>query len=547
MRQKYLCVLLCTFLFNYADAQLSDSLNKRIDSIFADYDKINSPGCALAILKDGKIVYKKGYGISNLDYNIAISPSSIFHVASLSKQFTAAAIVLLSLQGKLSLTNDIRKYLPEVPDFGRTITFNHLIHHTSGLRDQWDLLYLAGWREDDLIKEKDILEMLTRQKSLNFLPGDEEVYCNTGYTLLAIAVKRITGVSLRAYADSVFFKPLEMTTTHFHSDHSEITVNRTSAYQKSDNGKWKISIPVFDTYGATSLFTTVEDLAKWDENFYSKKVGGNDFVHAMQVTGLLNNKASQTYASGLFITTYKGYKTVQHSGADAGYRSNFTRFPVEHFSVILLANLANIKVKTLSNKVADIFLKDKSVKDITRAFKTDSTIVRKWAGEYIDMTTKSRLELNYENENLKINNLILKPLSNLIFSDFDSKTKLSFSGDSSNATCLLSTQDDIPRTFKKVHAVKLSPQKLREYSGSFYSAELDTKYNLNSDSNFLLVKIPRNEEMKFSGFMKDMFIGDFTILFTRDKNNKISGFFLTTDRVRNLYFKKLKANQQLFN
>ena len=547
MRQKYLCVLLCTFLFNYADAQLSDSLNKRIDSIFADYDKINSPGCALAILKDGKIVYKKGYGISNLDYNIAISPSSIFHVASLSKQFTAAAILLLSLQGKLSLTDDIRKYLPEVPDFGRTITFNHLIYHTSGLRDQWDLLYLAGWREDDLIKEKDILEMLTRQKSLNFLPGDEEVYCNTGYTLLAVAIKRITGVSLRAYADSVFFKPLEMTTTHFHSDHSEITVNRTSAYQKADNGKWKISIPVFDTYGATSLFTTVEDLAKWDENFYYKKVGGNDFVHAMQVTGLLNNKASQTYASGLFITTYKGYKTVQHSGADAGYRSNFTRFPEEHFSVILLANLANIRVKTLSNKVADIFLKDKSVKDITRAFKTDSTIVKKWAGEYIDMTTKSRLELNYQNENLKINNLILKPLSNLIFSDFDSKTKLSFSGDSSNATCLLSTQDDIPRTFKKVLAVKLSPQKLQEYSGSFYSAELDTKYNLNSDSNFLLVKIPRNEEMKFSGFMKDMFIGDFTILFTRDKNNKISGFFLTTDRVRNLYFKKLKANQQLFN
>ena len=547
MRQKYLCVLLCTFLFNYADAQLSDSLNKRIDSIFADYDKINSPGCALAILKDGKIVYKKGYGISNLDYNIAISPSSIFHVASLSKQFTAAAIVLLSLQGKLSLTDDIRKYLPEVPDFGRTITFNHLIHHTSGLRDQWDLLYLAGWREDDLIKEKDILEMLTHQKSLNFLPGDEEVYCNTGYTLLAVAVKRITGVSLRAYADSVFFKPLEMTTTHFHSDHSEITVNRTSAYQKADNGKWKISIPVFDTYGATSLFTTVEDLAKWDENFYTKKVGGNDFVHAMQVTGLLNNKASQTYASGVFVTTYKGYKTVQHSGADAGYRSNFTRFPEEHFSVILLANLANIRVKTLSNKVADIFLKDKSVKDITRAFKTDSTIVKKWAGEYIDMTTKSRLELNYQNENLKINNLILKPLSNLIFSDFDSKTKLSFSGDSSNSTCLLSTQDDIPRTFKKVLAVKLSPQKLQEYSGSFYSAELDTKYNLNSDSNFLLVKIPRNEEMKFSGFMKDMFIGDFTILFTRDKNNKISGFFLTTDRVRNLYFKKLKANQQLFN
>ena len=239
MKQKILCVILFIFLFHIVNAQLAESLTKKIDSIFAEYDKTYSPGCALAILKDGNIIYEKGYGISNLEYNIEISPSSIFHVASISKQFAAAAIIRLSQEGKLSLNDDIRKYLPEVPDFGHTITFNHLLHHTSGLRDQWDLQRLAGWREDDLIKEKDILEMLTRQKSLNFLPGDEEVYCNTGYTLMGIAVKRVSGVSLREYADSVFFKPLGMTSTHFHSDHSEITPNRTSAYQKGEKGRWK--------------------------------------------------------------------------------------------------------------------------------------------------------------------------------------------------------------------------------------------------------------------------------------------------------------------
>lgn len=538
MKQKFFCTLFLTFLVHIVNAQLADSLSKKVDAIFDIYNKSNSPGCALAILKDGNIIYKKGYGISNFEYNIEIDPSSVFHVASLSKQFTAAAIIRLSLEGKLNLNDDIRKYIPEVPDFGHTITFNHLLHHTSGLRDQWELQGLAGWRNDDLITEKDILEMLARQKSLNFLPGDEENYCNTGYTLLGVSVKRISGVSLREYADSVFFKPLGMTNTHFHSDHSEITPNRTSAYKKDENGKWKISIPVFDTYGATSLFTTVEDLAKWDENFYTKKLGGNDFINAMLATGVLNNNTPQTYASGLYTESYKGYKTVLHTGSDAGYRSIFIRFPDEHFSVILLANLANIRVKSLSFKVADVFLIDKSLIDEAITFKTDSTIVKTWAGEYIDMTTKSTMELTYQNGNLQIDNTVLKPSSNLIFSDFNSKTTCTFSGNSKSEQCLLSVEGDINRTFEKIHRIKLNPAQLQEYKGEFYSPELDTKYRITANDTELLVKIPRNEDMKFSPFIRDMFYGDFNILFTRDKKNKIIGFFLTTGSVRNLYFEK---------
>jgi CubicO group peptidase (beta-lactamase class C family) len=538
MKNKIFCALFFAFLFQIVSAQLPDSLSRKVDSIFMDYNKTNSPGGALAILKDGKIIYEKGYGMSNLEYNIAISPSSIFHVASISKQFTAAAIIMLSLEGKLSLNDDIRKFLPEVPDFGHTITFNHLLHHTSGLRDQLDLQSFAGWRDSDLITEKDIIEMLARQKSLNFLPGDEELYCNTGYTLLGVAVKRISGASLREYADSVFFKPLGMTKTHFNNNHAEIIFNRTSAYQRGQNGNWEISIPVFDFYGATSLFTNVEDLAKWDENFYTKKVGGNEFIKGMLATGLLNDNTSQTYASGLYTETHNGYNTVVHSGSDAGYRSIFIRFPDEHFSVILLANLANIRVKTLAYKTADIFLKDKSLEDMSLAFKTDSTIVKRWAGVYIDMTSKSILELNYQNENLQIGNTALKPSSNFIFSDFNSKTKVSFFGDTKNVKCSLSAEGDIDRTFEKVNRIKLTPKQLQEYKGDFYSSELDTKYRISANDVELLVKIPRNEEMWFSPFIKDMFYGDFNILFSRDKRNKIEGFFLTSGRVRNLYFKK---------
>ena len=526
-------------LFSFTYGQIPDSLSKKVDVIFAEYDKTNSPGCALAILKDGKIIYKRGYGMSNMEYNIAITPTSIFHIASISKQFTAAAIVRLSLEGKLSLDDDIRKYIPEVPDFGHKITFNNLIHHTSGIRDQWTLQRLAGWRNDDLITEKDILDMLAKQKALNFLPGEEYMYCNTGFTLAAIAVKRITGVSLRDYADSVFFKPLGMTNTHFHSDHAEITPNRTSAYSKDDKGVWKISIPVFDNYGATSLFTTVEDLAKWDENFYTKKVGGDAFINLMQETGLLNNKTPQTYAAGLVVSNYKGYKTVGHNGADAGYRSTIIRFPDEHFSVVIFANLASINPNLLSYKVADLFLKDKSI--AKPAFKTDNKIVKGWAGDYFDMITQSLLKLSYNSEKLSIGTTTLIASSNNTFDVPNSSSYFTFTGDSLNAQLEVFTEGAGRITYKKVNKMVLPAAELEEYKGDFYSSELDTKYNVSIKDFSLQIKIPRNEEMKLSPLSKDVFTSNFTIRFQRNKKNKIEGFYLSAGRVRNLYFEKMIA------
>ncbi len=539
MRSIFFLILINYFTFNYG--QIPDSLSKKVDAIFTEYDKTNIPGCALAIMKDGKIIYKRAYGMSNLEYNLAITPSSIFHIASISKQFTAAAIVHLSLEGKLSLDDDIRKYIPEVPNFSYKITFNHLIHHTSGLRDQWTLQRLAGWRADDVITEKDILDMLARQKSLNFLPGEEYLYCNTGFTLLGIAVKRITGVSLRDYADSVFFKPLGMNNTHFHSDHAEITPNRTSAYNRDEQGKLKISIPVFDNYGATSLFTTVEDLSKWDENFYTKKVGGEAFIKLMQKTGELNNKTSQNYAAGLVISNYKGYKTVGHGGADAGYRSYFIQFPDEHFSIVLLANLGSINPSSLSYKVADLFLKDKSSQP--PAFKTDSNLLKVWAGDYFDMRTQSLLKLTYENEKLKLFTLELIPTSNASFNVPNSLSTLSFSGDSLNAQLEVFAEGAGRSVFKKINNIALTFERLEEYQGIFYSSELDIKYNVTVKDSTLQMKWARYEETKFNPMLNDIFTGsgNSIIRYQRNKKNKIVGIYLSTPRARNLYFEKVTS------
>jgi CubicO group peptidase (beta-lactamase class C family) len=472
--------------------------------------------------------------MSNLEYNIAINPSSIFHVASISKQFTAAALIKLSLEGKMSLNDDIRKYIPEVPDFGHIITFNNLIHHTSGIRDQWNLQALAGWRKDDLITEKDILDMLVRQRSLNFPPGEEYSYCNTGFTIAGIAVKRITGVSLRDYADSVFFKPLGMTNTHFHSDHSEITPNRTSAYMMDSKGKWKISIPVFDNYGATSLFTTVADLAKWDENFYSKQVGGESFINAMLLTDKLNDGTPQSYASGIIKSIYKGREIEGHAGADAGYRSYFVRFPEEHFSVILFANFANANATALALKVADLYLKDKTIQ--TPAFKPDGKITKGWAGEYFDEQTKSILKFDIINERLQSGPTELTPIDN---STFSSSTSIyTFSSDSTKTTLELSTTGSKKKRFYQVKRIKLSSSELHDYSGSFYSPELDVTYQVTAKDSSLQINIPRRNEINVYPFVKDIFTDGLIIRFHRNKKNLIDGFFLSTDRVRNLQFEK---------
>ena len=376
--------------------------------------------------------------------------------------------------------------------------------------------------------------MLSRQKSLNFLPGEEYLYCNSGFTLVGIAVKKITGVSLRDYSDSVFFKPLGMTSTHFHSDHSEITLNRTSAYFKDDNGKWKISIPVFDNYGATSLFTTVEDLAKWDENFYNKKIGGDEFIKAMMLTGKLNDGTPQNYASGLVIGSYKGYRTEGHSGADAGYRSNLLRFPEEHFSVIIFANLANINTASLSNKVADIFLIDKSIP--TPNIKIDSNILKGWAGDYFDMNTQSTFKLDYKNEKLLTGTSELVPLSNSVFNN--RSTTYTFSGDTSKNKLEIKSTGLKTKTYIKVKRNLLSATELQFYQGDFYSEELDVKYSITVKDSVLQIKIPRHEEIEVSPFIKDIFADGFVLRFIRNKKNIIEGFYLSTGRVRNLYFSK---------
>jgi len=350
MRITTLLLLLATLAYGQVTA--------KVDKVFERFNRGDSPGCALAVVRDGRIVYERGYGMADLDHDIPITPSTVFHVASMSKQFTATAIVLLAREGRLSLDDPVRKYVPEVPDFGVPITLRHLIHHTSGLRDQWELLEMAGWRYSlDLITDDDVLDLVSRQKDLNFKPGEKFLYCNTGYTLLAQVVKRVSGKSLREFTAERIFKPLNMTSTHFRDDHAEIVKRQAYGYVP-DKGTFRLSVTNFDTVGATSLLTTVEDLAAWDRNFYDQRVGGAAWLAQMLERGKLNNGETINYAFGLEHGRYRGLATVSHAGSDAGYRSDMVRFPSERFTVICLANSGSANPAQLNLRVADIYLAD---------------------------------------------------------------------------------------------------------------------------------------------------------------------------------------------
>ena len=345
-----------------ASPSADEALTARVDKLFAQWNKPDSPGCALGIVKDGRLIYKRGYGMANLDYNIPISPKSVFQIASISKQFTAMSILLLAKQGKLSLDDDIQRYLPDLPRYQSPITIRHLIHHTSGIRNFIELAELAGMRHEDAhLTDDDFLGLIARQKELNFKPGEEYVYSNSGYFLLGLIVKRVSGKSLRKFAEENIFKPLGMNNTHFHDDRNLVVKNRATGYLPSGNGGSALAIDNDESVGAKGLYTSVEDLFLWDQNFYNNKLGGGpDLISEQLSTGKLNNGEKVNYAFGLQVGTYKGFKTIGHGGGFSGFQAYMYRFPEQNFSVICLCNARYIEIdpEELANQVADNFLTD---------------------------------------------------------------------------------------------------------------------------------------------------------------------------------------------
>jgi len=537
---------------------------KRVDKVFEKWDRPDSPGCALGIYKDGQIVYKRGYGMANLNDDVPITPATVFHVAAMSKQFTAASILLLAQQGKLSLDDDVHKYIPELPNFGESITLRHLLHHTSGLRDQWSLLELAGWRySQDLITDDDVMSVLVRQRGLNFKPGDKYMYSNSGFTLLAIIVKRVSGMSLREFTTRNIFEPLGMTHTHFRDDHEEVIKHDALGYEQADKDKpFRMSLTNFDTAGATSLHTTVEDLQLWDENFYHPRVGGPELIQQMLERGKLNSGELQDYASGLVIGTYKGLPTVDHAGADAGYRSELIRFPEQHFSTSVLCNFANTDPSALARQVADILLardlkatepspaKDPA-KAVTAAITAEQmaaiagTYWRREEDDFVRLRVKDdKLQMDIGQDDfhdLKAFDPAHFHVANVPWGD---DVDIHFVPADAGRPRRLERTFDGEKTehYEFVAAFDPTPAQLAEYPGAYVSQEIDPVYRIALQDGKLTLMRLKHKPDTLRPAMRDVFAGEIgTVRFTRDASRRISGFILDGDRVRNLQFTRKRT------
>jgi CubicO group peptidase (beta-lactamase class C family) len=531
-----------------------DALVSKVDKLFADVDKPESPGAAIAVIQNGAIVYKRGYGVANLEYNIPITPSTIFHVASVSKQFTAFAVTLLANHGKLSLDDDIHKYLPEMPDFGKKITIRHLIHHTSGLRDQWELLAMGGWRLDDVITKEHILKMVRNQKELNFEPGQEHLYSNTGYTLLAVIVERVSGQSFPEFTAANIFKPLGMTNTHFHDDHQMIVKNRAYSYSPASPG-FRLAALNYANVGATSLFTTVEDLAKWVVNFEDKKIGGAAVIDQMQQKGVLNSGTQLDYAFGLSIGPYRGLNTVGHSGGDAGYRSFVFWFPEQRFGVVVLSNLGSFNPNRVARQIADIYLADKLSPEAATpkpvepvAAKVNPAIFDAYAGKYLMPDSWSMVSITKEGDKLfgqpdGEGKAELIPLSETKFALKAIGGELTFERDESGKVARFKLErSGQNRTATRTEITPATPAQLAELAGDYYSPELGTTYTLVIKDGQLIAQHRRHDDIRLNQFEGDRFRGSQwffqRVQFTRDADKHVVGFRLTGGRVRNVRFDK---------
>jgi dipeptidyl aminopeptidase/acylaminoacyl peptidase/CubicO group peptidase (beta-lactamase class C family) len=537
-------------------AQVFESEAKQVDRLFAKWNRADSPGCALGVIRDGQWVYKRGYGMANLEHDIPISPQTVFRIASASKQFTAMCIALLAEQGKLALDDDVRKYLPELPEYKRPITIRHLIHHTSGLRDYLELMELAGARDEDFYTDDQVIEMLARQKELNFTPGDEYLYSNTGYYLLGVIVRRVSGRPLREFAEMHIFRPLGMTNTHFHDDHTEIVKRRAVGYSPRDDDGYRINMTALDMVGDGGIFTTIEDLFLWDQNFYHNQLGkgSNDLIRQVTTPGVLNDGQAIHYAFGLAVDDYRGLKTVSHGGAFVGYRSEMIRFPEQAFTVICLSNLSTFNPERLARQVAEIYLANqfKAAAAKVEPVELPPEALEDKVGVYWSADAGIVVTLAVQDGRLTVEmggeTAALAPVGERDFvaaAPFD--VEIEFERHEQHGAWLmrLRGEDGNPITLQAIETVQINADPLAEYAGDYYSEELQATYKLALVGGALYIRHRSAPEAPLQPGFRDMFwTTSTTLLFDRDDQGRISGFRISTGRVRNIYFHATRAPER---
>jgi CubicO group peptidase (beta-lactamase class C family) len=501
----------------------------KVDKVFESFNRSDSPGCEVGATIDGSAVLSGAYGMADLEHGIALAPESILEPGSIAKQFTAAAVLLLVQQGKLSLDDPVRKYIPEVPDYGTPITIRHLINHTSGLRDWGSVAAIGGWpRTTREYKHADVLEIIGKQRALNYPPGAEYSYTNTGFNLAAILVSRVSGKSFPEFTHEQIFAPLGMSSTQWRDDFRRIVRNRAVAYAPSGS-TFRQDMPFEDVFGNGGLLTTAGDLLRWNRNFTDAKVGGRAFVDAQHQQGRLTDGRTIAYAAGLMVLHWKGLNEVSHSGSTAGYQAWLGRYPEQGLSVAVLCNVASANATQLGHQVADVYLGSL----IHKQAATDPPASEAGAGLYRSVRDHRPLSIDVQDGKLRIDGRIIGEDGPRAEFDKDASGKV--------VRLRLATQVDEGNYYERVERWNPTGAELEGMTGEYASDEAEVTFHVALDKDRLVIHRRPDATIALTPTYRDGFSSSLgSVRFVRDSAGHVTELSIGEQRVWDMRFRRVR-------
>lgn len=519
---------------------------EKIDEILQTFEKPNAPGLSIGIIQNGKVIYSKGIGLSSIENNTKNNTETIFSVASVAKQFTASCIWVLVQEKKLSLEDDIRNYLPEMPNYGMPIKIKHLLNHTSGIRNYHAIMDLQGFNYDtEYYNNETVLQLAANQKRLNNKPGEKVLYSNTNYTLLAIIIERISGKNLNEFAQEKLFQPMQMYSSCFKISNKQIIGNKATGYQFSD-GNYITTTSTQESYGAGSMGSNLEDLIKW----VSVLNGTNSKFKALSKFLIqcekLENGEKAKYARGVMVDSYKGFTTVSHSGYGWGGQTQLITLPEKKLGIIILTNLESISPTPLSYQIIDLFVNEKTIKKSKSKQVYKNEDLNTFIGQYKELNSAMKMEFFIENDTLKAKGSLAKKGIALIkyekskFHRINNKSVTYDFTKSKNQDVIISF-GGTPFYFKRAQFVNPETVKIDEFIGNYFSEELNTTYTFFKKENQLFLSYKNNENIPLSTLEIDEFGNNArtSYQFERNTNHQIVSIKLSSEgTVKDIHFLK---------
>ncbi|WP_338791705.1 serine hydrolase domain-containing protein [Bernardetia sp. MNP-M8] len=518
-----------------------------IDNLFIDWSTENNPGGVVLVTHQNNLVFTKAYGLANIPYQIANTEESVFNIGSLSKQFTAMGIVLLYLDGKLSFDDDIKTYLPEFTDFGKTITIRQLLHHTSGLRAVPELFGLAGWRSGDAISNDDVYRYLLKQQDLNFEPNSEFMYSNSGYILLAKIIERISKQDFKSYMKEKVFQPLHLNSTFVEEDYSAIITKTANSYTETAPSFFQTVENNDLTYGASNVYSTSVDISNWAKNYTKAPKSWKKAFSILETLTTLNSGEKNNYAFGIVIDDFFGNRRIQHTGAIAGFQSIMYSYPDEDLQIIILSNFTSNQLSQKANQISQLFLQNKSkptkIEEIKSSFKISIEDLQKNEGMYWNDKNNYSRKIFVANDTLwylRNNNQKspLLPISETEFQMGGINEKLVIKFDIHSAKMTLIFANNSTETFEKYEDKLLTLEELKSYTGEFYSSELETFYTITLKDKSLYGYHSRFGEFEIQVLKRDVVSWSGMAISKYKRNGNSIGFWVTMNGIRNLWFEK---------